>query len=154
HDALPIFHAYSLALSEGREVPRLEAIPHLKRAIELDSTFAMAHALLSGVYANTGQSALAPAFSRRAFDLRDRVSERERFFISFRYYRDATQDWEKALELTRQWTATYPREAFAFNSLGTVFGHFAQWDRAAEAHQAAIGLDPKFVAPYANLAGV
>ena len=41
---------------EGREVPRLEAIPHLKRAIELDPNFAMAHALLSGVYANTGQS--------------------------------------------------------------------------------------------------
>ena len=62
--SLDALHAYSLALSEGREVPRLEAIPHLKRAIELDPTFAMAHALLSSVYANTGQSALAPAYSR------------------------------------------------------------------------------------------
>ncbi len=97
---------------------RVEAIPHLKRAIELDPDFAMAHALLSGVYANTGQSASAPEFAQRAFELRDRVSERERFFISWRYYRDATQDWDKALELARSWTATYPREAFAFNSLG------------------------------------
>ena len=53
------------------------------------------------VYANTGQSALAPEFARKAFELRDRVSERERFFISWRYYRDATQDWDKALELAR-----------------------------------------------------
>ena len=117
--SLDALHAYSLALYEGREVPRLEAIPHLKRAIELDPTFAMAHALLSAVYANTGQSALAPAFSRKAFELRDRVSERERFFISWRYYRDAIQAWDKALELARSWTATYPREAFAFNSLGS-----------------------------------
>ena len=109
--SLDALHAYSLALSEGVEVPRLEAIPQLQRAIDLDPTFAMAHAFLSGVYVNTGQSALAPAYSRRAFELRDRVSERERFFISWRYYRDAIQDWEKALELGQSWTATYPREA-------------------------------------------
>ena len=63
--SLDALHAYSLALSEGREVPRLESIPHLKRAIELDPTFAMAQAQLSSVYANTGQSALAPAFSEK-----------------------------------------------------------------------------------------
>src|SRR4030095_15967737 len=45
-------HAYSAALSDGREVPRLEAIPHLKRALEFDPTFAMAHALMSAVYTN------------------------------------------------------------------------------------------------------
>ncbi len=69
-----------------------------KRAIELDPDFAMAQALLSGVYANNGRSAEAPAFSRRAFELRDRVSERERFFISWRYYIDAAQAWDKALD--------------------------------------------------------
>ena len=131
--SLDALHAYSLALYEGREVPRLEAIPHLKRAIELDPTFAMAHALLSGVYANTGQSALAPAYSRRAFELRDRVSERERFFISWRYYRDAIQAWDKALELAQSWTATYPREAFAFNSLGSAFIRLGQFEQSVAA---------------------
>ena len=97
--SLEALHAYSLALDQGRVVPRVEAIPHLKRAIELDPDFALAQALLSGVYANTGRSAEAPAFSRRAFELRDRVSERERFFISWRYYLDAAQAWDKALEL-------------------------------------------------------
>jgi len=150
--SLEALHAYSLALSEGREVPRLEAIRHLKRAIELDSTFAMAHALLSGVYANTGQSALAPAFSRRAFDLRDRVSERERFFISWRYYRDAIQDWETALELARSWTATYPREAFAFNSFGSAFLRLGQFEQSVKAFREATQLDPKFIPAYSNLA--
>jgi len=122
--SLEALHAYALALDEGRVNPRLEAIPHLKRAIDLDPDFALALALLSGIYANTDQSALAPAFSRRAFALRDRVSERERFFIGWRYYRDATQEFDKALELAQSWTATYPREAFAFNGLGVSLLYF------------------------------
>jgi tetratricopeptide (TPR) repeat protein len=150
--SLDALHAYSLALYEGREVPRLEAIPHLKRAIELDPTFAMAHAQLSAVYANTGQSALAPAFSRKAFELRDRVSERERFFISWRYYRDAIQALDKALELTRSWTATYPREAFAFNSLGSALIRLGQFEQSLQPLREAIRLDPRFVVAYSNLA--
>src|SRR4029079_16224477 len=108
--SIDALHAYSLALYEGRAVPRLEAIPHLKRAIELDPTFAMAHALMSAVYANTGQSTLAPSYSLKAFELRDRVSERERFYISWRYYRDAIQAWDKALELGQSLIATYAHE--------------------------------------------
>jgi tetratricopeptide (TPR) repeat protein len=150
--SLDALHAYSLALSEGREVPRLEAIPHLTRAIELDPNFAMAHALLSGVYANTYQSALAPAYSRKAFDLRDRVSERERFFISWRYYRDAKQDWDEALALARSWAATYPREAFAFNALGSVYIRLGQFEESVDRFREAIRLDPRFVPAYSNLA--
>ena len=150
--SLDALHAYSLALLDGREVPRLESIPQLKRAIELDSTFAMAHAQLSAVYANTGQSALAPEYSKRAFELRDRVSERERFFISWRYYRDAVQAWDKALDLARSWTAAYPREAFAFNSLGTALLRFGEFDQSVAPFRDAIRLDPKFVPAYGNLA--
>jgi tetratricopeptide (TPR) repeat protein len=150
--SLEALHAYSLALSDGRVVPRLEAIPHLKRAIEIDPTFAMAHALLSGVYANTGQTTLAPAYSRRAIDLRDRVSERERFFISWRYYRDAAQNWEQALELARAWTVTYPREPFAFNSLGAALLSLGRFAESVEPFKEAIRLDPRFSPPYSNLA--
>lgn len=151
--SLDALHAYSLALYQGRAVPRLEAIPHLKRAIELDPTFAMAHALLSAVYANTGQSSLAPAYAKTAFDLRDRVSDRERFFISWRYYRDAIQAWDKAFELARSWTATYPREAFAFNALGNALIRLGQFEQSVEPLREAIRLDPQFVPAYGNLAG-
>ena len=151
-NSLEALHAYSLALDEGREVPRLEAIPYLKRAIELDPTFAMAHAQLSAVYTNTGQSSLAPEFSQKAFELRDRVSERERFFISWRYYRDAIQAWDKALELARSWTAAYPREAFAFNSLGAALLRLGQFEASVEPLRQAIRLDSKFIPAYSNLA--
>ena len=151
--SLEALHAYSLALYEGREVPRLEAIPYLKRAIELDPTFAMAHALLSAVYANTGQSSQAPAFARKAFELRERVSDREEFFISWRYYRDAIQAWDKALDLARTWTATYPREAFAFNALGNALIRLGQFEQSLDPLRQAIDLDPRFVPAYGNLAG-
>ncbi len=150
--SLDALHAYALALDQGRAVPRLEAIPHLKRAIELDPTFAMAHAFLSAVYANTGQSALAPEFSKKAFDLRDRVSDRERFFIAWRYYRDSMQAWDKALELARSWTATYPREAYAFNALGVAHIRLGQFAQSIPPLQQSIDLDPQFVPPYGNLA--
>jgi len=152
--SLEALHAYSLALDQGRVIPRVEAIPHLKRAIELDPDFALAHALLSGVYANTGRFDEAPALSRKAFELRDRVSERERYFISWRYYVDAEQAWDKALDLARSWTATYPREAFAFNSLALASGALGQHTRAVDALVEAIRLDPRFVPPHGNLAGM
>jgi eukaryotic-like serine/threonine-protein kinase len=151
--SLEALHAYSLALSDGREVPRLDAIPHLRRALELDPDFAMAHALISEMYANTDQSALAPPFARKAFELRDRVSERERFFISWRYYRDALQASDKALELAQSWAATYPREPFAHNSVGIAYIRLGAFEQSLEPLREAIRLDQRFSTPYSNLAG-
>jgi tetratricopeptide (TPR) repeat protein len=152
--SLEALHAYALAFNEGRLISRLEAIPHLKRAIELDPDFAMALAQLSLVYANTSQTTLAPDLSRRAFALQDRVSERERFFISWRYYRDAAQSWDRALELAQSWTVTYPREVFAFNSLGVAHIYLGQYDQAIEPLRQAIRLEPKFATATSNLASV
>jgi eukaryotic-like serine/threonine-protein kinase len=150
--SLEALHAYSLALDNGSVNPRLEAIPLLRRAIELDPNFALAMALLATVYSNTGQTSLAPEYAKKAFDLRDRVSERERFFIAYRYYRDAAQSWTEALDLSRSWTATYPREAFAFNGLGQALLRFGEYEQALVPLRESIRLDPKFGAPYANLA--
>ncbi|MEQ1757693.1 MAG: protein kinase [Vicinamibacterales bacterium] len=150
--SLEALHAYSLALDDGRVVMRVEAIPHLKRAVEIDPEFALAHALLSGIYANTGQVEEAPPHARRAYELRDRVSERERYFISWRYFLDAEQSWDKALPLASAWTDAYPRESFAFNSLGIAAGAFGQRERAVAALRQAIRLDPRFIPPHRNLA--
>jgi len=151
--SLEALHNYSLALDEGRFVSRLDTIPQLKRALELDPDFALAQALMSGILNNVGRTSEAPAFSKRAFELRDRVSERERFFIGWRYYHDATRAWDKALELTRTWTTTYPRESFAFNSLGLCEWAFGGVEQARAAFSEAIRLDPKFIAPYVNIIG-
>jgi eukaryotic-like serine/threonine-protein kinase len=149
--SLEALQAYARALDEGRINPRLESIAHLKRALELDPHFALAMALLSGVYANTGQTALAPEWSRKAFDLRDRVTERERYFISWRYYRDATQAFDRGLDLARSWTAAYPREAFAFNSLGWSSWSLGQYQQAIGPLRESIRLDTRFIPPVSNL---
>ena len=149
--SLEALHAYALALDQGRMSLRLESIPHLKRAIELDPNFALAQADLSAVYANLGQSALAPEFSRRAFALRDRVSERERFFLSWRYYRDATQQWDKGLDLARSWMAAYPREPFAFNSFGYALWSLGRYEEAIEPLRQGIRLDSRFAPLPENL---
>ena len=134
--SLDALHAYSLALDEGRVVPRVEAIPHLERAIDLDPNFALAQALLSGVYANTGRSAEAPAFALRAFELRDRVSERERFFISWRYYSMRATG-------TRHWSWRNPgRRSIRAKRLrsqhGIASAAFGRHDRAVDAFREAI----------------
>jgi tetratricopeptide (TPR) repeat protein len=151
--SLEALHAYALALEGGQAVPRAAAIPHLQRALELDPDFAMAHAALSGVYANTGRSTDAPPHARRAYALRDRVTERERFFIAWRYYVDAAQNWAQAHALGLSWTRTYPREPFAFNSLGMAAAAVGDHDEGVRAFQEAIRLDPGFVPPHGNLAG-
>lgn len=126
-------------------------MPFFKRAIELDPDFALAYAQLSSVYTNTRQPALAPPMSEKAFALRERVSERERFLISWRYYRDVTQDWEKALELARAWTEAYPREGAAFNSLGLALLELNRHEQAVEIFTHATQIDPSFLTPYLNL---
>ena len=150
--SLEALQAYALAVDQGRiNNQQVDSIPHLKRAIELDPNFALALAQLSGTYANTWQSALAPEWSRRAFELRDRVTERERYVISWRYYRDATQAWDMALELARSWTAAYPRESEAFNSVGYASLTLGQYRQAIGPLRESIRLDPKFFAPILNL---
>jgi eukaryotic-like serine/threonine-protein kinase len=150
--SLDALQAYARALEGGRiNDQRVETIPRLKRAIELDPNFALAHAELSGTYANTWQSLLAPPWSHKAFDLRDRVSERERYVISWRYYRDATQAWDEGLELAQSWAAAYPRESTAFNSIGLAAWSLGQYQQAIPALQESIQLDSKFFAPRLNL---
>ena len=150
--SLEALHAYGLAMEKGNRLIAVEAIPHLQRAIELDPNFALALAALSGVYANTSQTLLAPVYSKRAFELRDRVSERERYFISWRYYRDALQDWGRGLELARAWTAAYPREAQAFNALGLAAEFHGLRTEGETALRKAMELDPTWLAPKGNLA--
>ena len=151
--SLEALHAYALAVDAGSNASiDVSVIPHLLRAIELDPDFALALAALSGVYANTAQTSLAPAYSKRAFDLRDRVSERERYLISWRYYRDALQDWAQALDLARAWTDAYPRDAFAFNARGLAAELHGLRTEAEAALRKAIELDPTFVPPKTNLA--
>jgi DNA-binding winged helix-turn-helix (wHTH) protein/tetratricopeptide (TPR) repeat protein len=108
--SLEALKAYSL----GWKVAALQgpepAIPLFKRAIEIDPSFALAYASLGLMYGSSGSSELATENVTRAYELRDRTSEKERFFITGYYFGRATGNQEKAQQVCDEWARTYPRE--------------------------------------------
>ena len=80
-------------------------IPFFRRAIEIDPKFAMAHAMLGMSYSGNGEPVLSAESATRAWQLRDRVSDRERFFIDFTYDRQVTGNLDKAYQTLELWTS-------------------------------------------------
>src|SRR5258708_3742075 len=108
--SLEALQAFSLGQAAHQKLNDDAALPHLKRAIELDPNFAMAHATLGVAYSNLTQGELANTFITKPFDLTERASERERLYISSHYYDIVTRETEKAIEIYEQWVQTYPRD--------------------------------------------
>jgi tetratricopeptide (TPR) repeat protein len=97
--SLEALQAFSLGQAEHQKYDDAAAIPHLKRAVELDPNFAMALATLGVAARNEDDSRSAVGYIQRAFDLRDRASEREKFYISSHYYDTARNQLEKGVEI-------------------------------------------------------
>ena len=104
--------------------------------------------MLGLAYGNLGERDLASEFARRAFDLRNRASERERLYIISNYYYYATGEVDKCIEALEQLTQTYPRYYWARNNLGLRYMQTGQYEDAIEQAREAIRLDPIPVNPY------
>src|SRR5262249_44726295 len=129
------------------------AIPLMKRAIEIDPDFALAHALLGLMYSGNGQSVLSAESTSKAFDLRQRASDRERFFIMTTYHRQVTGNLKKEQETLKLWAETYPRDADAPGILGGFATQGSgQYEESIEASRRALTIDPDSVPPLLNLA--
>jgi DNA-binding winged helix-turn-helix (wHTH) protein/tetratricopeptide (TPR) repeat protein len=150
--SLEALKAYStgvkVAFTNGYEA----GIPHFKRAIEIDPNFAMAHAHLGLWYSSVGESELARESAIRAYELRDRANDREKFFITAMYQRDVTGNLEAGHQTLELWVATYPHDSYVhgllsgFCSQGT--GRYAQ---SIEEAKQALAIDPDFTPAYINL---
>ena len=130
--SLQAFHAFSLGENEhrmGHDFP--EASSFYQQAVQLDPSFAMAWARLGVVYANTGAIAKALPFMKKAYDLRQRVTERERMYIEAQYAL-TQEDLPKALESYKLYASTYPRDANALNNLGSTYQVAGDFEHAAE----------------------
>src|SRR5437899_7837287 len=108
--SLDALKEYSLGEAEHLKQHDASAIPHLKRATELDPNFAMAQATLGVAYGNQSESKQAEDSIKKAFALKERASERERFYISAHHYDEDLRDVDKAIEVYEQWKTTYPRD--------------------------------------------
>jgi serine/threonine protein kinase/Flp pilus assembly protein TadD len=150
--SLEALQAYTLgnqALSNADYTP---AIAPLQRAISLDPNFAMAYATLATVYSDLGEGDLARENTKKAYDLRDRVSEREKFYISSHYEDFVTQDLEKAVQVYQLWAQTYPRDATPYNNLTVVYWQLGEWEKAPKPIRRAVALEPTSGLFISNLA--
>jgi len=113
--SLEALKAFSTAEELRGTKGEIEAIPYLQKAIDLDPNFAMAYAKLGTLYSNIFEDERAIEFTTKAFELRDRVSERESFYISTRYHVGVTGDLQRQREVVEEWRRTYPRDSVALN---------------------------------------
>jgi eukaryotic-like serine/threonine-protein kinase len=149
--SLEALKAYSMGGRTRRRKGDAEAIPFFKRGIELDPTFALAYAGLSLSYFNLNQAGLAAENATKAHQLRDRVSERERYRISTTYYHAVTGELERAIEVYELWSKSYPRDDTPHLNLGVVFQQLGRYDKAIVETEAAQRLAPTATG-YGNLA--
>jgi eukaryotic-like serine/threonine-protein kinase len=135
--------------SQGR-IP--ESIASYKLALDLDSQFALALARLGTIYHNTAQYSLSAQYYRKAYELPNRVTDRERLYIVTHYYEYATGEISRAIEDYELWRTLYPRDVVPANNLAVDYLSIGQPEKAMELSRIAIQLDPTNNIPYGSLA--
>src|ERR1019366_4708805 len=141
---------YSMGITTGHEEGDAPSIPFFKRAIEIDPNFPTAYAELAVSYGNLGQPSLALEYATKAYQLRDRVTEREKLRISAVYFR-ATGELDKETQTYELWRANYPRNAVPHANLGVNYIGMGQYDKALAEVQEALRLASDSVNSYLNL---
>ena len=148
--SLEALQAYSLGRKAMAGRDWAAAVPFFQRAIRLDPNFAMAYAWLGTSYWDLREFNLATGNTRKAYELRERVSEPEKFYIESHYYMIATVNLEKARQAYELWAQTYPRDWAPLVSLSAIYVIFGQYDKAVAEVREGLRLDPN--APvYSNL---
>jgi serine/threonine protein kinase/Tfp pilus assembly protein PilF len=149
--SLEALKTFSMGVTTLRTKGDAEAIPFFKRAIELDPNFAMAYAILGLSYANMSQPSLSAENLKKAYEMRERVSEKERLRISADYYAFVTGELEKEAQTYELWIQSYPRDAVPHGNLGVNFAALGQYEKAVAETQEALHLEPNNVVSYGNL---
>jgi eukaryotic-like serine/threonine-protein kinase len=151
--SLDALKAFSAGLTMAHSKGTVSAIPNLKRAIELDPKFALAYAHLGLAYSDIGESVLSAESTTKAYQLRNRASDREKFFIAANYDREVTGNLGKAQQTLELWGETYPREHLPHGLLsGFVTQGAGKFEESIEEAKRSIALDPDIAWGYVNLA--
>ncbi|MBV9610756.1 MAG: protein kinase, partial [Acidobacteria bacterium] len=138
-DALKAFALGNGEFDQGHEI---ESLPFYKRAVELDPNFGFAHARLGVVYSNLGELGQAKKSIAKAFELRDRVSEREKLYITEHYYETMTGELDKEIETLQLYERTYPRDEIPGINLAVANGSIGDFAKTVEAAQRSLQIEP------------
>jgi eukaryotic-like serine/threonine-protein kinase len=148
--SLEALRAYSLGRTMLGRGDFTAAVPLLQHAIQLDPNFAMAHAILGTSYYSLGEESLSSEASSKAYELRERVSEWEKFYIESHYYQFVTGDLEKARQTYELWAQIYPREQVPPNNLAEIYSALGKYEKALSSYRLAQQDSPDGLA-YGNL---
>ena len=106
---------------------------------------------MATIYSNLGEPGLTVQYARKAFELRDQVSERERFSLEVRYHSSVERNQIRAIEILELWAKTYPRDWRPSNSLCNIYSNRGEHDKAIEPGREALRRNPNHPFPYSNL---
>jgi len=140
--SLEALKAYSLGTQARASQGEEPAAPFFKQAVSLDPNFAIAIATLGQVETNLGDRGVGAEYTKKAYSLRDRASEAEKFYIDSHYYDNVTGDTEQSIQVYQLWSQTYPRDSIPFNNLGVAYGQLGQWEKSLPAARQAHQLNP------------
>jgi tetratricopeptide (TPR) repeat protein len=152
--SLEALKAYSTGWRVASSTGNKAAVPFFERAVEIDPKFALAYARLGHAQATgTGESGLAAENVGKAYRLRDRASDSEKFFIASTYDMDVTGNLERAQQTFELWAETYPREIPPHGFLsGWVYPVLGKYEKAVEEAKKQIELGPDIGFAYTNSA--
>ena len=128
--SLEALQVYSRATKAFRSEGEAAALPLFKHTLELDPSFAVAYSDLGVLYCNTGEASLCAAYVKKAYELRERATENERFYIDSNYYMLATGELEKAQESFQRWKHEYPKDLPPYVNLGVIATELGQMETA------------------------
>jgi eukaryotic-like serine/threonine-protein kinase len=152
--SLEALKTFSMGVTTQGQKGDAEAIPFLRRAIELDPNFAVAYAVLGVIYANLSQPSLSAESLKKAYEMRERVSEKERLRIAAYYYAFVTGELEKEAQTYQLWIQSYPRDNIPHGNLGSNFVALGQYEKALAETQEGQRLEPNSVIGYQNLGSI
>src|SRR5215212_9408051 len=151
--SLEALKAFAMANEERAKGRMGEALSFYKRAVDLDPNFAMAYARIGVHYVNEEQLETAKEYVQKAYDLRDRVSERERLYIEEKYYAYITGEIDQTIETLKTWTRLYPNDFIPHNNLSLNYKLIGRHEEALKEALEAVRLSPNNISGHDNLVG-
>src|SRR5689334_23025761 len=149
--SLEALKAYAMGNEARAKGEARESLAFYQRAVELDPNFAMAYARIGVHYVNQEQLEKSKEYVQKAYDLRDRVSERERLYIEEKYYSYITGDIEQSIETLKTWARLYPNDFIPHNNLSINYRLIGRHEEALKEALEAVRLSPNNISGYDNV---
>ena len=144
--SLDAWKAFTAARQVYFSSGRARAKPLFERAIAIDPDFATAHAQLGMYYSNEGESALSRQSTVKAYQLRHRATDAERFYIETLYDRQVTGNMDREMETLEAWAQTYPRDPMPHGLLaGFATRSTGKYEQSIAAAERSEAIDPEGV---------